>query len=202
LSWNWDFGDAPGSTVALGTATVPTTQTAARTFDTAGRMTANEFASYQYDAAGRISQITQTLTKPTLAANGTVATGSAVTQVPVTYTVTYDSVGRITAFTQSGIATTAIPINSVSFTYDANGNRQTSVQATTTVTGKGTTASPLISSTQTTTKNYQIDPAGNKLLGFTQTMTQTGGATSTATVNYSYDANGSLLTDGLRHYAF
>ena len=87
-------------------------------------------------------------------------------------------------------------------TYDANGNRQTSVQATTTVTGKGTTASPLVSSTTTTTKTYQIDPAGNKLLGFTQTMTQTGGASSSATVTYSYDANGSLLNDGLRHYAY
>ena len=111
-------------------------------------------------------------------------------------------VGRITAFTQAGSATTSTPVSSISFTYDANGNRQTSVQATTTVTGKGTTASPLVSSTQTTTKTYQIDPAGNKLLGFSQTMTQTGGATSTATVSYAYDANGALLTDGLRHYAY
>ena len=52
------------------------------------------------------------------------------------------------------------------------------------------------------TRTYQIDPAGNKLLGFTQTMTQTGGATSTANVAYSYDANGALLSDGLRRYAY
>ena len=203
LTWNWDFGDAASTT---GTPT--TTSTAARTFDTAGRMTANEFASYTYDAAGRISQITQTLTKPTLAANGTVATGSAVTQVPVTFNVTYDSVGRITAFTQSGTATVSTPVSSISFTYDANGNRQTSVQATTTLvkTG-GTTAVPILtSSTVTTTKTYTIAPAGNKLLGFTQTMTQSGGvgggATSNAAVNFTYDANGSLLNDGLRHYAY
>jgi RHS repeat-associated protein len=204
LTWNWDFGDAPGTTIALGTATVPTTQTAARTFDTAGRMTANEFASYTYDAAGRISQITKSLTKPTLATNGTVATGSAVTQVPVTFNVTYDSVGRITAFTQAGTATVSTPVSSITFTYDANGNRQTSVQATTTLvkTGGTTTVPILTPSTQTTTKTYQIAPAGNKLLGFTQTMTQTGGATSNATVNYTYDANGSLLNDGLRHYAY
>jgi RHS repeat-associated protein len=33
-------------------------------------------------------------------------------------------------------------------------------------------------------------------------MTQTGGASSSANVAYSYDANGALLTDGLRHYAY
>ncbi len=188
LTWNWDFGDAPGTTVPLGTATVATTQTANRSFDTAGRMTANEFASYTYDAAGRITQITQTLTKPTLAANGTVTTGAAATaapftQVPVTFNVTYDAVGRITAFTQSGTATVSTPVSSISFTYDANGNRQSSVQSTTTLvkTG-GTTAVPILTpTTVTTTKNYTVAPAGNKLLGFSQTMTQTGGATSTPT---------------------
>ena len=168
---------------------------------TAGRMTANEFASYQYDAAGRITQITQKLIKPTLTTAGAISTGSTVTPVTVIYNVTYDPTGRITAFTQSGTATTATPVSSISYTYDANGNRQTSVQATTTVTGKGTTASPLVNTT-TTTKTYQIDPTGNKLLGFSQTMTQTGGATSTATVSYAYDVNGALLTDGLRHYAY
>ena len=192
LTWTWDFADT-STTTALA---------AARSFDTAGRMTANEFASYQYDAAGRINQITQKLTKPTLTTVGAIATGSTVTPVTVSYNVTYDAVGRITAFTQAGAATTSTPVSSISFTYDANGNRQTSVQATTTVTGKGTTASPLVSSTTTTTKTYQIAPTGNKLLGFTQTMTQTGGATSTASVSYAYDANGALLTDGLRHYAY
>jgi RHS repeat-associated protein len=204
LTWNWDFADAASTT---GTPT--TTQAATRAFDTAGRMTSNEFASYQYDAAGRITQITQQLTKPTLAANGTVTTGTAAattpfTQVPVTFNVTYDPVGRITAFTQSGTATVSTPISSITFTYDANGNRQTSVQATTTLTKTGgTTAVPILTpSTLTTTRSYQIDPASNKLLGFSQTMSQTGGATSTANVAYSYDANGSLLTDGLRHYAY
>jgi RHS repeat-associated protein len=117
---------------------------------------------------------------------------------------TYDPVGRITAFTQSGTATVSTPVSSITYTYDANGNRQTSVQTTTTLakTG-GTTAVPILTpSTLTTTRNYQIDPTGNKLLGFSQTMAQTGGATSTANVAYSYDANGSLLTDGLRHYAY
>jgi RHS repeat-associated protein len=198
LSWNWDFGDAASTT---GTPT--TTSTAARSFDTAGRMLSNEFASYQYDAAGRIVQITQQLTKPTRNANGTVATGSAVTTVPVTFTVTYDAVGRITAFTQTGTATTATPISSITYSYDANGNRQSSVQSTTTVVVTGTTTAPILTQTITsTTRNYQIDPTSNKLLGFSQTMAQTGGATSNATVTYSYDANGSLLTDGLRHYAY
>lgn len=195
LSWNWDFADAT-------TATPTTTLTASRSFDTAGRMLSNEFASYQYDVAGRISQITQQLIQPTRTAAGAITTGSAVVPVSVTYNVSYDAVGRITAFTQAGAATTATPTNSATFTYDANGNRQTSVLATTTVTGAGTTASPLVSKTITTTRSYQIDPASNKLLGFNQTMAQTGGATSAAAVNYAYDANGALLTDGLRHYAY
>ena len=193
LSWTWDFADT----------STTTSLAAARSFDTAGRMSSNEFASYQYDAAGRIVQITQKLIKPTLLANGTVDTTSTVTPVNVTYNVTYDAVGRITAFTQAGTATTATPVSNISFSYDANGNRQTSVQTTTTVVVTGTKAKPILTpTTVTTTKNYTIAPAGNKLLGFTQTMVQTGGATSNVSVAYSYDANGSLLNDGLRHYAY
>jgi RHS repeat-associated protein len=191
--------------LAVTAAALPTTMklAASRSFDTAGRMFSNEFASYQYDTAGRITQIYQVLTKPTLAANGTVDTTSTVTPVPVTYNVSYDPTGRITTFTQSGTATTSTPLSSISFTYDANGNRQSSVQSTTTIVVTGTKANPILTpSTTTTTKTYQIAPAGNKLLGFSQTMTQTGGATSNASVAYSYDANGSLLTDGLRHYAY
>jgi hypothetical protein len=118
-----------------------------------------------------------------------------------------DPTGRITGFSQAGTATVATPLSNITFTYDANGNRQSSVQNTTTVVVTGTATAPILTpTTQRVVKNYQIAGTGNKLLGFSQTMTQTTGAgtgaSSNATVAYSYDANGSLLTDGLRHYAY
>jgi RHS repeat-associated protein len=117
--------------------------------------------------------------------------------------VSYDPTGRITGFSQAGTATVSTPLSNITFTYDANGNRQSSIQNTTTVAVTGTATAPILTpTTQRVVKNYQIAGTGNKLLGFSQTMTQTGGATSNASVNYSYDANGSLLTDGLRHYAY
>ena len=78
-------------------------------------------------------------------------------------------------------------------TYDANGNRLSSIQTT----GSGAGA-------QTTRRTYTVDPASNRILSFTQTQlagtATTGGATSN--VNYSFDANGSLLRDGLRSKEF
>jgi RHS repeat-associated protein len=56
---------------------------------------------------------------------------------------------------------------------------------------------------QNTARSYQIAPASNRLLGFTQTLssgTATTGAS--ASVLYSLDANGSMLKDGLRTYEF
>jgi RHS repeat-associated protein len=81
---------------------------------------------------------------------------------------------------------------SASFTYDGNGNRLTSIQTT----GQGTASS-------TTRRTYTVDATSNRLLGFTQTQlagTATTGATSA--VNYTHDANGALLKDGLRSYEF
>ncbi len=78
-------------------------------------------------------------------------------------------------------------------TYDANGNRLTSLQTT----GSSGAA-------QTTRRTYTVDAASNRILSFTQTQlagtATTGGATSN--LNYSFDANGSLLKDGLRSYEF
>jgi RHS repeat-associated protein len=81
---------------------------------------------------------------------------------------------------------------SASFTYNANGNRLTSIQTT----GSGAAA-------QTVKRTYTVDPTSNRLLGFTQTQlagTATIGATSN--VNYTHDVNGAMLKDGLRSYEF
>lgn len=167
-SWTWVFADA-GST-----ASIPGT----RSYDTAGRVTATEFSSYSYDAAGRITSLSQELYKP----SDSNPANTSVTAAISNWTAGYDALGRIVSFGDTA--------NQASFTYDANGNRLTSVQTT----GSGTAS-------QTITRNYTVDATSNKLLGFTQT-TQGSGGTATTSVSYAYNANGDLTSDGLRSYAY
>ena len=75
-------------------------------------------------------------------------------------------------------------------THDSNGNRLTSVQTT----GSGTTS-------QVTTRAYNLASASNRLSGFTQTIQSSTGQSST-TVNHVLNANGDLLDDGLRRYRY
>ena len=93
-SWTWFNGDA-----------------ATRTFDADGRMTANEFASYGYDAASRITSITQNL----WATRGASTTSQQVYQTPITWSASYDSRNRLIGMTRDG--------QKVAFWYDPNGNR-------------------------------------------------------------------------------
>jgi RHS repeat-associated protein len=181
-SWNWQFADTSTTTV------VPAT----RSYDTAGRVIQTELGTYTYDSAGRITSLTQQLYKP----SNTTATSTAITATTALYTIGYDSLGRISTFSRAagtGAANTApLPAQSAVFTYDANGNRLTSIQTT----GSGATA-------QNTNRSYTVDPTSNRLLGFSQTLstgTATGGAS--ANVAYTYDANGALLKDGLRSYEY
>ena len=160
------------------------------------RFTATELGQYTYDSAGRITNLTQQLYKP----SNTSATSTAITATTALYSIGYDSLGRVESFSRAagtGLASTApLSAQSAVFTYDANGNRLSSIQTT----GSGSTA-------QTTQRTYSVDPTSNRLLGFSQTLstgtptgTTTGG--TTANVAYQYDANGSLLKDGLRSYEF
>jgi RHS repeat-associated protein len=87
----------------------------------------------------------------------------------------YSAVGRIVSFNATG--------NTAGFGYDANGNRSSSTRAL-----NGTS----------TNRTYTVGSASNQLTGFTQTI---NGASSTS-VTYGYNANGDLLTDGLRSYAY
>jgi RHS repeat-associated protein len=184
-SWNWEFADANATT------NLP----ASRTYDTAGRVIQTELGTYTYDAAGRITSMSQQLYMP---ANSNPAS-TAVTATTVQYTVGYDALGRITTFTQLpsatvGTGTTSISLagKQASFTYDANGNRLSSIQ----ITGTGTGA-------VTTSRSYSVQAAGNRLLGFSQTITAgTATAGASTSVAHTYDANGSLINDGLRSYEF
>jgi RHS repeat-associated protein len=144
---------------------------ASRSYDTAGRMTATEFSSYVYDAAGRITSLTQQFYGPGDAdpTHSTIGAGD------ITWTVGYNAVGRITGFNATG--------STAGFGYDANGNRSSSTRV---VNG------------QTTNRNYAVASGSNRILNFYQTIS---GANST-TVTYGYNANGDLVSDGLRSYTY
>jgi RHS repeat-associated protein len=157
--WSWAF-------------TTPVNAT--RSYDTAGRTTATEITSYSYDAAGRITSLTQNLGQPA----DSDPNSTSVTFANTTFTVGYDATGKITSF-GDGTTTT-------SFTYDANGNRQSST----------TTAGAT-----TTSRTYTVEATSNRLTGFTQDITGPGGNSSTA-VSYTYNANGDITADGLRNFSF
>jgi RHS repeat-associated protein len=182
-SWSWRGGD-----------------TAARTFDTDGRMTGNEIASYTFDAANRITGITQTLWAQktvTTVVNGKNQTTTELYQAPITWNSGYDSRNRLTGLKRSGAET--------SYSYDANSNRLTALDTTSgEVDLEAAFDAPNF--TQSTSQRLQLDAASNKLLGFAQTITRMQGGTpvgsSTSQINYSLDANGAMTSDGLRTFEY
>ncbi|CAN7159770.1 DUF6531 domain-containing protein [Acidovorax sp. LjRoot74] len=166
--WRWNL---PGATAAI---------PATRSYNTAGQLTATEFSSYQYNSAGRITSLTQNLWKP----GSTNPLQSTLARADTTWTVQYDTLGRITQMGDS--------VRTTTYQYDANGNRTASVQTTTT----GTPAA-----TSSISRTYGTAAGHNRLLGFEQTATA-GGNSATTSVSYQYNAAGDLLGDGLRSYAY
>ena len=98
-AWTWFSGD-----------------TASRTFDNDGRATGSEIATLGYDAAGRITSVTQKLWMQQTGRGG----GTSLVQHPITWTAGYDQRDRLTSFARAGAGST--------FTYDANSNRLTAVE--------------------------------------------------------------------------
>ncbi|MBX3655160.1 MAG: hypothetical protein KF686_13320 [Ramlibacter sp.] len=182
-AWSWANGDS-----------------ASRSFDSDGRMTANEFASYGYDAASRITSLTQNLWAST-ATTGT-GTGTATGTVtlyttPLSWTIGYDSRNRLTSFNRNG--------SEASYTYDANSNRLTSIDKTTSDTDLDGDFDDS-DFAKSTAQALNVDPASNKLLGFTQTLTKVKGTKTVSTVSsnvaYSLDAAANLTSDGLRGFDY
>ena len=172
--WSWNL---PGAMAAI---------PATRSYNTAGQLTATEFSSYLYNSAGLITSLTQNLWKP----GSTDPLETTLAQADNTWTVQYDSLGRIT---QMGDG-----VRVVTYQYDANGNRTASVQTT-------ATGTPAV--TNTLSRTYGTAAGHNRLLGFEQTAAATGtggsaGSSSTASVTYQYNAAGDLLGDGLTSYAY
>ncbi|WP_431112461.1 RHS repeat-associated core domain-containing protein [Variovorax paradoxus] len=144
-------------------------------------------ASRSYDTAGRMTatafssyvydaagRITS-LTQQLYAPGDTDPTHSTIGASDITWTVGYNSVGRITGFNATG--------STAGFGYDANGNRSSSTR---------------VLGTQSTSRSYTVGASSNQLTGFTQSI---NGASSTS-VTYGYNANGDLVSDGLRSYTY
>jgi RHS repeat-associated protein len=173
--WNWFNGDS-----------------AARAFDADGRMTQSEIAGYTYDAAGRVSSITQHLWTQGPKVHGT----ATLSQTPVTWSATYDNRNRLTGFARTGASST--------FQYDANSNR---LAATETTAGTLDLEAQFDADniTQSASQALNVDADSNRLLGFTQTTIQTSGTASssvTVPVRYALDANGAMTSDGLRTFVY
>ncbi|WP_185738431.1 RHS repeat-associated core domain-containing protein [Variovorax beijingensis] len=143
-------------------------------------------ASRSYDTAGRMTatefssyvyntagRITS-LTQSLYGPGDTDPTHSTIASSNVTWSVVYSAVGRITGFNATG--------NTASFGYDANGNRSSSTR---------------VLNGQTTSRTYTVGATSNQLSGFSQTMSGT-----TTSVAYGYNANGDLVSDGLRSYTY
>jgi YD repeat-containing protein len=214
LGWNWVF--ARQSAATPGAPSLSVVISAARSFDAAGRMTANELASYQYDAAGRVAGLAQQLwaLRSVTGPDGTTTQGFF---TPITWQVGYDQRNRITSFARLQAAT--------SFTYDANGNRLGQVQANTSDIDLDGDFDGF-DSTRRVQRSWRIDAASNRLLGFSQTasttrdvvrvvrtgsgasattstqvVTLTSGLTTTV-AGFSLDAAGNLASDTRLTFAY
>jgi RHS repeat-associated protein len=205
-AWNWNCLTGNGKT-ATSTANC---DSASRSFDASGRMTANEFASYQFDAAGRITGITQNLwalqaavpeVPATATSPATPAVPASYYPVPLSWTAGYDNRDRLTSFTRAGAST--------QYTYDANSNRLSSTDTTTSDTdldGDFDAADLQRTTAQTPT----IANDSNRLLGWSQINTtqrlnakgQPVTSSTSTQVNYGLDAAGNLTSDGLRTFSY
>ncbi|MFP5444697.1 MAG: hypothetical protein ACLGIY_14060, partial [Betaproteobacteria bacterium] len=173
ITWN-PLGQPTGWSWTLPGAATPIPAT--RSYNTAGQLTATDFSSYQYDAAGRIQTLTQKLWRPA----STNPQATTISQATSTWTVQYSPAGRITGFTKNTAANA--PVDTATFSYDANGNR---------------TASTRDLAGTATSRTYGGDASHNRLLGFEQTTASTDGNSATTSVTYQYNTAGDLLGDGL-----
>lgn len=170
-----------------------------RTFDSDGRMTGSEFATYVYDAAGRIVGGTQKLLAERTEQQ---AGGSAVALYTATlpWTAGYDSRDRLTSFRLGG-ATGA----ETQYTYDPNSNRLTAIVRSGTESDLERQFEQLGLSTLVT-QALAVPATSNRLLGLTQTkkVFQDGQEVGQATEQQAYavDANGSMTHDGRRDFGY
>ncbi|MFC3683363.1 RHS repeat-associated core domain-containing protein [Hydrogenophaga luteola] len=159
LSWSWAFGQSSGFRLP-----------ASRQYNTAGQLTATEFASFTPDATGRVTALTQKL----LRSNG--SGGWVEESVP--FTALYNALGQLTSFTATG----ASPVFQWghTYTYDNNANRTGG-----TITANG--ASMSFTNGVQSYSNRQTDAAG-----ITVTSNAAGDITSLLGKTLAYDTAGRL----------
>jgi RHS repeat-associated protein len=199
----WSWAHCTTATLALGPCT-----SEQRSFDADARMLSSAVATLQYDAASRITAITQNLwaQRSVPAATGT-ATVTQLYTTPISWAIDYDNRDRITRFARSipGNAAGQQAAASSAYTYDANSNRLSSIAITATDTDKD---GLFETSEQRKNQAQQLSIAANsnRLLGFTQSVTTLTGTRTNSTVNsqvnYTLDANGNLTSDGLRSFQY
>lgn len=172
-SWNWSSTDS-----------------ASRSFDASDRMVSNEFATYSFDAASRITGISQTL----WATEGTNPFTTA-----ISWTAAYDNRDRLISFTRAGATT--------QYSYDANSNRMSSAETVSSNTDLGADFDQP-DRQKTTAQTHTMAATSNRLLGFSQTQTTQQASTNTVLgtsstqVSYQLDAAGHLTSDGLRTFSY
>ncbi len=207
-------------------------------------MSASELASYQFDAANRITAITQqlwaasvpvttityatvvqtativvttttvitlpsgltasatttatsTVSTPMTVSTSQVLTPSRLYPVPLVWTVGYDSRGRVTRFARPGAAS--------QYSYDANGNRQSAAEQTTSDTDLDGDFDAM-DATKTVLRTMRLGAPDNRLAGFDQTLTSVRGtrtlSTSHTGVGFTLDPAGQHTSDGLREFEY
>ena len=107
----------------------------------------------------------------------------------------FNTRNRLSTFTRAGAAS--------AYTWDANGNRLSSIETTRADTDLDG-AFDAEDFSATTAQSLTIAEGSNRLLGFTQTLTNVRGtralSTTSAQVAYTLDAAGNLTSDGLRSF--
>ena len=161
---------------------------ASRMFDADARMASNNFATYGYDSASRLTSISQTLWAS--------QAGASAYTVPISWSAQYDSRNRLTNLGASGLFTY--------YGYDANSNRTDAAQVgSSNLDLNGQFSQPTTSYNSKT--QLSVAPNSNRLLGFTQNQsTVANGSYSAITtqVAYTLDAAGNLTSDGLRVFDY
>ncbi|MDO5288795.1 MAG: RHS repeat-associated core domain-containing protein [Pseudomonadota bacterium] len=169
-----------------------------RTYNTAGQLTESGIAHYSWDAAGRISHITQHLFGPPAQAGGP---ASAFT---LSSALDYDEAGRISSLTHSlpPDMASALPAGTrvqditgplqASYTWDANGNRQSAHYSQ--FDGSGNAHS--------LQRHFSLSPQHNRVLAVQDQWHMTSGSVQSEERQLQWDASARLISDGQLSFAY
>jgi RHS repeat-associated protein len=166
--------------------------TVQRSYDSAGRLSATNFASFGYDSSGNVSSITEQVWRPS-----TLSSGTGIATSTVAWSVSYDALNRLTQLqansaTPASLLAPTLGAQRSVFGFDANGSRLSEARYTTS--GSPTAVLSVL------TRSPQLEPSSNRLLGFNQSVA-VGTQTASTVVPYALNAAGDITQSGLlRHF--